>query len=840
MLFREKLAKQRDVAEAIMKDKETNISQRYKKVQKLIYKAAMESIGKTTISKKFKPRPTKEMKRLRQERKVLKKDFEKETNEDLKGVKLNRYVKKQIEIKELAKVEEQEATEARFERMMKRGPNGLWDERKRMRKDNTGEWGIVKNEEGERIYDPEEVKKVNARHYENLYGRKPVPHHDYHDHVEQQIPILSSETFENREIDQMPTKKEIEEAIKNKKNKKATTDWDNEILKRGGEPMVDILTPVIRAFWEEGIPPDIWNQGIITNVFKGKGDREDMANQRGITVSSSIGTIVEEILTNRLLKTIKFSQAQAGGRKGGNALDHIFILKSKIEEALKEGQDLIITFFDIKKAYDRADMDDMLFIINKEGFNGKVWNLAKSLNKNLTARVKTKAGLTDVIKREKGGKQGAKLMVPMFSKMMDKLPESMHENAELGVPLGKDKIASLAFVDDIVSLAMGYAQQEKTLCAVNEFSIIHQLEWGENKCKVMEIGNHKEAKTHWNLGDKTIECCSEYKYLGEVISRNGKNTANLKEKMGKFKGSVIESMSCAKNEVMKRIQTSIMLKYHEAVTLPTLLYGCETWNLNASEMKQLERVELWALKKMFGLPPTTPNAAMRYATGTHFMEVRIQLKQILFLHHLLQRENRHWARGALFNSQTKNFGWAKNIEKILTLWEINDDWEVIAATSKNAWKVKVMKAAEKRHKSILLEECQTKTRGTVKCKTKTKTIFEKLQCNDYKRTPILILRHLNCIETRAFIMGRFGMLDCKANFSNGYGGKVCDQCGMDDNEEHRMNECVKYRGTNNCDDPVKIPFNDIYSDEIEKVKPVLMSILKIWDLTNGKNRMRIA
>ena len=102
--------------------------------------------------------------------------------------------------------------------------------------------------------------------------------------------------------------------------------------------MIDILTPVIRAFWEEGIPPDIWNQGIITNVFKGKGDREDMANQRGITVSSSIGTIVEEILTNRLLKTIKFSQAQAGGRKGGNALDHIFILKSEIEEALKEGQ----------------------------------------------------------------------------------------------------------------------------------------------------------------------------------------------------------------------------------------------------------------------------------------------------------------------------------------------------------------------------------------------------------------------------------------------------------------------------------------------------------------------
>ena len=88
--------------------------------------------------------------------------------------------------------------------------------------------------------------------------------------------------------------------------------------------------------------PRIWNQGLISNVFKGKGDREKMENQRGITVSSSVGTIAEEIIT----ATVKFSQAQAGGRKGGNALDHIFILKSMISLALHKGQDLILTFFD--------------------------------------------------------------------------------------------------------------------------------------------------------------------------------------------------------------------------------------------------------------------------------------------------------------------------------------------------------------------------------------------------------------------------------------------------------------------------------------------------------------
>ena len=134
--------------------------------------------------------------------------------------------------------------------------------------------------------------------------------------------------------------------------------------------MVDLVYPVILAFWEEETPPLPWNQGIITSVWKGKGDREKMENQRGITVSSSIGTIAEEILTKRLMQSIQFSQSQAGGKPGGSTTDQVFILKSIISLSLKAGQELFVTFFDIKKAYDRANMDDMLHVIHEQGFSG--------------------------------------------------------------------------------------------------------------------------------------------------------------------------------------------------------------------------------------------------------------------------------------------------------------------------------------------------------------------------------------------------------------------------------------------------------------------------------------
>jgi hypothetical protein len=53
-------------------------------------------------------------------------------------------------------------------------------------------------------------------------------------------------------------------------------------------------------------------------------------------------------------------------------------------------------------------MDDMLHVIHEQGFTGKIWRLRMTLNKNLTARVKTKAGLSRKILRETGRKQGGK------------------------------------------------------------------------------------------------------------------------------------------------------------------------------------------------------------------------------------------------------------------------------------------------------------------------------------------------------------------------------------------------------------------------------------------------
>ena len=841
-LFRQKLEKATAEAQEIMSNREKTITDRYTAWEKLLYKTAISTIGKTTSKPGKTLKTSLTMKNMREERRQLKKDFQNEQCPTLKIGKMKEYIKKQHEIKEHAIVEESQKVCERFQKMSVNGSNGFWKERKLMKRDEGSSWLITKDKEGKRIYDPDQNKENIANYYEDLYSRKPQKDHPYHTVVKDTIRQLDHGTgTEVGEDDHMPTEKEIQEAIERKKNGKATTDWNNEIIKRGGREMAGFVYPVIKSFWMEEATPKQWSMGIITNVWKGKGDRESMTNQRGITVSSSISTIAEEILTDRIAKRTQFSQAQAGGRKGCSTTDHVFTLRNIIALAKKERRNIIVTFYDVVKAYDQADMDDMCHSMYKSGIKGKVWRLMKSINEGLRAKIKTKAGLTREISRVMGGKQGGKLMVTMFSKTMDNMAEDMEADSRLGIKVGENTISAQLYMDDATTFAEGYTQQECTLSAASEFAIKHKMAWGPAKCKTMEVGSHKEKRSDWNLGDGSIEKCDSYKYLGERIHRSGRNNENLKERCDKVRYTARAIITCCKTEVMRRVGMKVISKLHEVETIPAFLYNAETWTLNQSERKLIDQTEIYAWKKMIGLPQTTPTAGIVLTMGSMFATVRVGVKQLIYLHKVLNKDKEHWTRRTLSRMKEFNISWAKQVDGLLTKWKMNNNWEDIQQKTAAQWKSEVQNAAEKMNKQRLYEECETKSRGETKRKTKTRFVIDKLDVPDYSRKPDNFLSQNHCIvHTRAVVMGRYGMLRCANNFSHGHGTKMCDLCGVEDDEDHRINTCPKWEKINFVNSACKVSFGDIYLDDYERCLVVVEAILRMWDLDSGKNEMRRA
>merc|ERR1712083_498357 len=78
--FREEIQKSVPRAIEIMNEWRVDMTERYTKWERLIYKAAIKTIGRTTFRPNKPRKPSREIERLRRERTECKKEFERETD----------------------------------------------------------------------------------------------------------------------------------------------------------------------------------------------------------------------------------------------------------------------------------------------------------------------------------------------------------------------------------------------------------------------------------------------------------------------------------------------------------------------------------------------------------------------------------------------------------------------------------------------------------------------------------------------------------------------------------------------------------------------------------------
>ena len=118
----------------------------------------------------------------------------------------------------------------------------------------------------------------------------------------------------------------------------------------------------------------------------------------------------------------------------------------------------------------------------------------------------------------------------------------------------------------------------------------------------MDIGNGMYKTLKWKLGKLTIDSCDAYKYLGDIIMRNGKNTKNIEEREMKTMATTRKIISLCSSDIFKKGHLRSLIKLHNSCTVAGLLTNCETWVLNKGERSKIERIELWALKTTFKPP----------------------------------------------------------------------------------------------------------------------------------------------------------------------------------------------------------------------------------------------
>ncbi|MEW8548380.1 MAG: reverse transcriptase family protein, partial [Candidatus Thiodiazotropha sp.] len=173
---------------------------------------------------------------------------------------------------------------------------------------------------------------------------------------------------------------EINSAVKQLKNgKSAGPDlFLNEFFKNGTNTLLNYVHKLFNRIFEIGYFPDKWSDGFIIPIFK-KGDKDEPANYRGITLLSTLGKLFTRILNNRLNvwaeKYRIYIEAQAGFRKNMGTVDNIFILNSLITHLLNQNKQLYCVFVDFTKAFDFVVRDILWYKLLKFGVRGRMLDI---------------------------------------------------------------------------------------------------------------------------------------------------------------------------------------------------------------------------------------------------------------------------------------------------------------------------------------------------------------------------------------------------------------------------------------------------------------------------------
>ena len=122
-----------------------------------------------------------------------------------------------------------------------------------------------------------------------------------------------------------------------------------ELLKAGGNAALMLLHAVLCSPWNTGIIPTDWKRGLVVPLWKGKGDRQDCNNYRGVMLLSVPGKVFARIIIDRVRHHLLEHQrsGQSGFTPKRSTVDRILALRVLNECRREFLQGLLAAYFDL-------------------------------------------------------------------------------------------------------------------------------------------------------------------------------------------------------------------------------------------------------------------------------------------------------------------------------------------------------------------------------------------------------------------------------------------------------------------------------------------------------------
>nr|KAG5705334.1 hypothetical protein BaRGS_011106 [Batillaria attramentaria] len=447
-----------------------------------------------------------------------------------------------------------------------------------------------------------------------------------------------------------------------------------EIYKVAGPNALEAFHDILLSIWEEEEMLDDFRDALIVSLYKNKGSKADCGNYRGISLLSIAGKIFARVILNRLIDVseLNLPEAQCGFRPGRSTVDMIFVLRQLQEKCTEQNMPLFSVFIDLTKAFDTVNRKALWTVLERIGCPQKFVKVIQLFHDGMTGQVLSSGngGVTEAFEISNGVKQGCVLAPVLFNVFFTCMLSHAVRGLEKGVFIryrldgslfdlrrltaktkcSKDLLQEALFADDCALVAHDQSDLQVMLDRFSEASKLFGLTISLGKTEVL----HQPAP-HTNppapsisIDGTQLSNVESFKYLGSTISCDGSLDKEIDARISKAS----QALGRLRNTVFNQhnIRLSTKLKVYNAVVLPSLLYGCESWTSYRRHIKQLEKFHMRALRSILGIrwQDRITNLEVLDRAQSCSIESMLLKAQLRWVGHVIRMEEHRMPRRLLY------------------------------------------------------------------------------------------------------------------------------------------------------------------------------------------------
>ena len=133
---------------------------------------------------------------------------------------------------------------------------------------------------------------------------------------------------------------------------------------------------------------------------------------------------------------------------------------------------------------------------------------------------------------------------------------------------------------------------------------------------------------------------NEEKYLGDIISNDGRNLKNVKARVSKGKGIVNRIMTYLEGIPFGKFYYEIAVILRNSLLVSSVLLNSEAWyNVTNAELDLIETVDLMLLRSILKAPISTPKEMLYLELGCLPYREIIRQKRLSYLYYILHENS---------------------------------------------------------------------------------------------------------------------------------------------------------------------------------------------------------